>query len=59
VEQLGGPPYHFTEGQVVPDKFPELVGDPDQQRSQRAMRAMLVMNKLDIATLTRAVDGAA
>jgi predicted 3-demethylubiquinone-9 3-methyltransferase (glyoxalase superfamily) len=43
--------------QVVPDKFLELIGDPDQDRSQRAMRAMMEMTKLDVSALTRASDG--
>jgi predicted 3-demethylubiquinone-9 3-methyltransferase (glyoxalase superfamily) len=37
--------------QVVPAILPELVGDPDSEKSQRAMEAMLKMKKLDIAEL--------
>ena len=40
--------------QVVPDRLPELVSDPDPERSQRAMRAMFQMKKIDIAALERA-----
>ena len=40
--------------QIVPTRLMELVGDPDPQRSQRAMRAMLQMSKIDIATVEEA-----
>jgi predicted 3-demethylubiquinone-9 3-methyltransferase (glyoxalase superfamily) len=40
--------------QVVPDALPELIGDPDPERAQRAMAAMLQMKKLDIGELERA-----
>jgi predicted 3-demethylubiquinone-9 3-methyltransferase (glyoxalase superfamily) len=40
--------------QVVPNVLRELISDPDPERSQRAMRAMLRMKKIDIAGLTRA-----
>ena len=43
--------------QVVPAILPELVGDPDSEKSQTAMEAMLKMKKLDIAELQRAYDG--
>ncbi|MGZ4429313.1 MAG: VOC family protein [Nocardioidaceae bacterium] len=43
--------------QVVPTRLPELLGDPDTGRAQRAMAAMLQMRKLDIAALERAADG--
>jgi predicted 3-demethylubiquinone-9 3-methyltransferase (glyoxalase superfamily) len=43
--------------QVVPTILPELVGDPDSERSQRAMEAMLKMKKIDIAELQWAYDG--
>ena len=35
----------------------ELFDDPDPERAQRAMRAMLEMRKLDIAALRSAADG--
>jgi predicted 3-demethylubiquinone-9 3-methyltransferase (glyoxalase superfamily) len=44
--------------QVVPRVLLEMVGDPDSQKSQRAMTAMLGMKKLDIAALKRAYAGA-
>lgn len=43
--------------QIVPAGFFELVGDPDPVRSQRSMRAMLEMRKLDINALAAAADG--
>jgi predicted 3-demethylubiquinone-9 3-methyltransferase (glyoxalase superfamily) len=43
--------------QIVPKALPELLGDPDQQRAQRAMKAMLGMGKLDVAALQAAADG--
>jgi predicted 3-demethylubiquinone-9 3-methyltransferase (glyoxalase superfamily) len=42
--------------QIVPTVLTELVSDPDPGRSQRAMKAMLGMKKLDIAELQRAAD---
>ena len=43
--------------QVVPTALPELLGDPDPQRAERAMKAMLEMGKLDIDAIRRAADG--
>ena len=43
--------------QIVPSILPEMVGDPDSARSQRAMQAMLAMKKIDIETLKRAAAG--
>jgi predicted 3-demethylubiquinone-9 3-methyltransferase (glyoxalase superfamily) len=40
--------------QVVPAVLEDMVGDPNSERSQRAMEAMLSMKKLDISTLERA-----
>ena len=45
--------------QLVPTVLPELLGDPDSARAQRAMQAMLQMRKLDIAALRRAHQGGA
>jgi predicted 3-demethylubiquinone-9 3-methyltransferase (glyoxalase superfamily) len=42
--------------QIVPTVLPELLGDPDPERAQRAMKAMLSMSKLDIAALREAAD---
>ncbi len=35
----------------------ELFADPDPQRAQRAMQALLGMGELDIAALRSAADG--
>ena len=43
--------------QIVPTVLDELVRDPDPERSQRAMKAMMAMTKFDIAELRRAADG--
>jgi predicted 3-demethylubiquinone-9 3-methyltransferase (glyoxalase superfamily) len=43
--------------QVIPTRLPELLADPDPQRSQRAMTAMLGMKKLVVADLEAAADG--
>ena len=43
--------------QVVPEGMDELFADPDPERAQRAMQAMLKMKKLDIAELQAAADG--
>jgi predicted 3-demethylubiquinone-9 3-methyltransferase (glyoxalase superfamily) len=45
--------------QVVPTGMEELFADPDPERAQRAMEAMLGMRKLDVAALRRAADGVA
>jgi predicted 3-demethylubiquinone-9 3-methyltransferase (glyoxalase superfamily) len=44
--------------QVVPAGMEEVFADPDPQRAQRAMQAMLGMRKLDVAALRSAADGA-
>lgn len=40
--------------QVVPTRLTELLGDPDREKSQRVMRAMLEMKKIEIDALERA-----
>jgi len=40
--------------QVIPATMDEIIGDPNSEKSQRAMEAMLKMKKIDIATLERA-----
>jgi predicted 3-demethylubiquinone-9 3-methyltransferase (glyoxalase superfamily) len=40
--------------QIVPDVLPKLLEDPDPERSQRVMSAMLEMKKLDIEELEQA-----
>jgi predicted 3-demethylubiquinone-9 3-methyltransferase (glyoxalase superfamily) len=44
--------------QIVPTALHELIGDPDPERSQRAMKAMLGMGKIDIAEVQRAAEQA-
>ena len=44
--------------QIVPTGMVELLQDKDPQRSQRAMKAMMQMGKLDIEAMKRAADGA-
>ena len=43
--------------QIVPTRLPALLGDPDPERANRAMQAMLSMRKLDIGALERAAAG--
>lgn len=43
--------------QVVPRILPEMVSDPGSEKSQRAMKAMLQMKKIDIDELQRAYAG--
>ena len=43
--------------QVVPEGMDEVFSDPDPQRAQRAMQAMLGMRKLDVAALRAAAAG--
>jgi predicted 3-demethylubiquinone-9 3-methyltransferase (glyoxalase superfamily) len=43
--------------QVVPTALPALLGDPDPERAQRAMAAMLKMHKIVIADLELAAAG--
>jgi predicted 3-demethylubiquinone-9 3-methyltransferase (glyoxalase superfamily) len=44
--------------QIVPTALPELLGDPDKEKSQRVMAAMLKMKKIDIGELERAAAAA-
>jgi len=44
--------------QIVPTRLPELLGDPDREKSQRVMRAMLGMRKIEIDGLERAATAA-
>lgn len=43
---------------IVPQGLADLLGNPDREKAQRAMQAMLAMKKLDINALRRAFDGA-
>ncbi len=42
--------------QIVPTELSELVGDLDSEKSQRAMKAMLQMKKIDIEGLKQAYE---
>ncbi|WP_172383179.1 VOC family protein [Streptomyces sp. MNP-20] len=44
--------------QVIPAALEELMTDPDAGRAQRAMEAMLKMQKIDVAALRAAADSA-
>jgi predicted 3-demethylubiquinone-9 3-methyltransferase (glyoxalase superfamily) len=43
--------------QILPSVLMELMKDPDPQKSQRVMEAVLPMTKIDIAKLRQAYDG--
>ncbi|QKW06142.1 VOC family protein [Streptomyces sp. NA04227] len=43
--------------QVVPAELDRLIADPDKDRADRAMRAMLGQVKIDIAAIRAAADG--
>ncbi len=45
--------------QIIPDRLGELLGDPDPDRSQRAMQAMLQMRKIDVQSLEDAANATA
>jgi len=42
--------------QIVPTILPQLLTDPDPQKSQRVMKAMMQMIKLDVGGLKRAYE---
>lgn len=42
--------------QIIPDALGEMLGDPDPEKSQRVMQAMLRMNKINIQQLKDARD---
>lgn len=43
--------------QVIPTAMNDLLGDPDDPRSERAISAMMKMEKLDLAALEKAFNG--
>jgi predicted 3-demethylubiquinone-9 3-methyltransferase (glyoxalase superfamily) len=43
--------------QVVPKKLSEWVGDPDSEKSQRAMKVMLQMKKIEMEKIKQAYEG--
>jgi predicted 3-demethylubiquinone-9 3-methyltransferase (glyoxalase superfamily) len=40
--------------QIIPNALPELLSDPDREKSQRVMQAMLSMGKIEVGELERA-----
>jgi len=44
--------------QIVPTVLPELLSDPDQEKAQRVMAAMLKMKKIEISELEKAAAAA-
>jgi predicted 3-demethylubiquinone-9 3-methyltransferase (glyoxalase superfamily) len=44
--------------QIVPKRLPELLADPDRERAQRVMEAMLKMRKIEVDELERAAAAA-
>jgi predicted 3-demethylubiquinone-9 3-methyltransferase (glyoxalase superfamily) len=40
--------------QIIPNALPELLSDPDREKSQRVMQAMLNMGKIEVGELERA-----
>jgi predicted 3-demethylubiquinone-9 3-methyltransferase (glyoxalase superfamily) len=43
--------------QIAPAGMEELLNDPDDERATRAMKAMLGMQKIDVAAIRAAADG--
>ena len=43
--------------QIIPERMGELLSDPDAERRQRAMQAMLQMQKIDIKVMEDAANG--
>ena len=43
--------------QIVPNALVEMLNDPDPEKSNRVMQAMLQMHKIDIAGLKKAYEG--
>lgn len=43
--------------QIVPTVLAEMISDPNSEKSQRAMGAMMKMKKIDIETLQKAYNG--
>jgi len=43
--------------QIIPKALGEMLSDPDPEKSQRVMKAMMQMVKIDIAGLKRAYEG--
>lgn len=50
---------HGVSWQIVPTRLPELLTDPDKEKAQRVMEAMLGMTKIEIDELERAAGAVA
>ena len=44
--------------QIIPSALPRLLGDPDKDKAQRVMQAMLKMRKIEVDELERAAAAA-
>lgn len=44
-------------GRLCPEGFVEVLADPDPDRAQRAMQAMMGMKKLDLRAMRETADG--
>jgi predicted 3-demethylubiquinone-9 3-methyltransferase (glyoxalase superfamily) len=44
--------------QIIPSALPRLLEDPDTEKAQRVMAAMLKMGKIEVAELERAAENA-
>ena len=47
---------HGRERQIVPTALDEVLRDPDREKAQRTMKAVLGMGKIDLAEVQHAVD---
>ena len=43
--------------QIIPSALPRLMGDPDREKANRVMQAMLKMTKIEVAKLEQAYNG--
>lgn len=43
--------------QIIPSALPKLLSDPDREKANRVMQAMLQMKKIDVAKLEQAAAG--
>ena len=44
--------------QIIPEALPRLLGDPDKEKAQRVMAAMLEMGKIEVGDLEKAAAAA-
>jgi len=43
--------------QIIPNALPELLNDPNKEKADRVLQAMLKMKKIDVAGLEKAAEG--